>query len=105
MFAGHVMAFEHVVHVGDGALEFADQLGMADRHADEGGYVFAQAPRVNDGVIAGDDSAIFEFLDPLDHRRRRQAYLFAEFGERGFTMLLEQGQDLEIDRVELRICT
>ena len=27
MFAGHVMAFEHVVHVGDGALEFADQLG------------------------------------------------------------------------------
>ena len=66
VLTGDVMAFEHVVEQRDGFLEQRDRFRMRDRHADERGDVLAEPRRVDRGVIAGDDAAVFEFLDALD---------------------------------------
>jgi len=99
---GHVMAFKHVVHVRHRPFELADKFGMADRHADEGGNVLAQATGVDGGMVAGDNAAIFELFDPFDHRGGGQTHLLAELGQRSLAMFLKHGQDLKVDRVQLR---
>ena len=59
----------------------------------------------SDRVVAGDDAAVLELLDALDHRRRREADLLADLGERQPAVLLQQRQDAEVDVVELGVCS
>src|SRR5262249_35561139 len=56
MLPGDVVTLEHTVERGDIFFELADQLGVTDGHADEGGYIVAQTPGIEDGVVAGDNA-------------------------------------------------
>ena len=89
MFAGDVMTFEHIVDQRDGVLEGRDRFRMRDRNADERGDILAEFARVNRRLVAGDDPAIFEFLDAIDHRRRRQSNLLAELDQRDASLVLQ----------------
>ena len=53
-----------------------------------------------DRVVAGDDAAVFELLDALDHRGRRQSDLLAELDQRDPAVLLQQGDNLQVDGIE-----
>ena len=76
--AGHVMALEHVVERRDLLLELGDPAGMADADADERGDVEAEAPRVEDGAVAGDHPGRLELLDALEHRGGREPHRLAD---------------------------
>ena len=56
---------------------------------------------VQDGVVAADQTAVLELLYALDHRRRRQADLIADLGERQPAVVLQQAQDVTVDVVEI----
>ena len=75
--------------------------GMADRDADKSRHVLAHLPRIHRSVIAGDDAAVFELFDPLDHRGRREPDLFAKLDQRNSAVLLQNRDDLQIDRIGL----
>src|SRR5580693_6114145 len=94
------MAFEHIVEEGDGFLEQRNCFRMRNRNADERRDVLAEASRVDGGVIADDDAAVFELLDALVDRRRGQPYLLTEFDERNPAVLLQQSDNLQIDSIE-----
>lgn len=68
MRASHVMAFEYVIELFHGLLKLTDSAWVADRHANKSCYIFAEKARINRGVIAGDDAAVFEFFDALNGR-------------------------------------
>jgi len=73
---------------------------VTHRHADEGGDVLADAPRVDDRAVAGDDVLILELLDAVDDRRRRQADLLTDLCQRQLAVLLQQREDVQVDVVE-----
>ena len=104
MLAGDVMALEHALELRDLLLELADELRMTDDDADERGDVLANPPRVDDSAVAGDHFVVFELLDALDHRRRRQPNLLADLGQRQLAVLLQQRQNMEVDLVEFAFC-
>ena len=78
-------------------------FGCDGQHADEGGDVAAELARVEQRRVAGDDAALLELLDALDHRGRRQPDALADLGQRHFAVLLQQGEDLQIDGVEIQL--
>ncbi len=74
---------------------------MPDRNADKRRHVLAEFSRIDRGVIAGDDFAVFEFLDALDYRGRGEADLLGKLRERDPSMLLENRDYLQIYSIGL----
>src|SRR5436190_20262561 len=87
--AGDVMTLEHVVQMRQLLLEVRDALGMTDRHADEGGDVHTQAPRIDLRVVPGDEAFGLELAHALYDRRCGQSDLLAHLGQRGLTVGLQ----------------
>src|SRR5277367_130046 len=100
MLAGHVMAFQHIIEKINRFLEKADRFGMTDRYSDERGHVLAEQTSVDRGLIAGDYSTVFKFLDAFDYRRRRQPYLLTQLHMRNPPMLLQDRDNLEVDVIK-----
>jgi len=94
------MAFENVVEQRDRFLEERNRFRMRDRHADERGDVLAETGRIDGRVIADDDAAVFEFFDALVDRRRGEADLLAELDERNPAVLLQEGDNLQVNSIE-----
>src|SRR5208282_4861676 len=100
VLTGDVMAFEDVVEQRDGFLEQRNCFWMRDRHADERGDVLAEAGRVDGGVVADNNSTVFEFFYALVDRRRREPDLFTELDERNPAVLLQETDNLQVDGIE-----
>ena len=47
--------------------------------------------------------AVLELLDALDHRRRGEADLLADLGQRPLAVLLQQREDAQVDVVEIHL--
>src|SRR3954467_9232651 len=62
-----------------------------DREADRRG--------IDECLIAGNDAALFESVDPAPNRRDRQANLLRKLGVRQARVLLQESQDAPIDLV------
>jgi len=51
-------------------------------------------------VIAGDNSAVFEFFDAFVDRRRRKPDLLSELDERNAAVFLQEGNYLQVNGIE-----
>ena len=51
-------------------------------------------------VIADNDAAVFEFLDALVDRRRREPDLLSELDERNPAVFLQQADNLQVNSIE-----
>ena len=87
MLPGDVMAFENVLEQRRRLLEESNRLGMRDRDADERGDVLAETARIDRSVVAGDNTAVLELLDPLDHGWGGKPYLLAELDQRDSSLI------------------
>ena len=72
---------------------------VVDLDGDEGEQTPAQRLRVEPGVIAAHDAALFELADPLVHRGGGEADPARDLGVADAGIGLQQRQDLEIDFV------
>ena len=95
----HVMTLEHVPFALDLLLEGLEGARVADRDADEGGDVLAERARVEQRRVAADHAAVFELLDALHHRRRRETDLLADLRERLLAVVLQRIEDGEVGDV------
>src|SRR5207253_10047235 len=73
------------------------------READERGDVHADAPRVQHRVIPGDDARVLALLHALRHRRRGEPDVLADLRQRQPTILLQEGQDVAVDGIEIEL--
>ena len=62
---------------------------VAHRHADEGRDILADLFAVKQSLIAANDSAGFELLDPLHDRRRRKIDFIGDIGKAPPTVILQ----------------
>ena len=99
--AGHAVELQHLRHRRDGGGEALQPLaGMVvglDR--DEHREAEAELHGVEDRHPAVDDAVRLEALDPLPARGLRQADALSDLGDRQRRVVLEQGEDLQVDGV------
>ena len=70
-----------------------------DAHANQRQYRQPHLRCADLGVVAQNDSGVFELADPLDDCWRRQSNAAREFGEAEAAMLLQVMEELAVDSI------
>ena len=100
--AGHQVTFKDVRNAGHLAFKGVQQvIGLTlqgDFHKNRGG--FAEAARIQKGDIAGDETILFQPLDPAVAGRGGQIYLIGQIGICDAAILLQDAQDPAVGCVE-----
>ena len=92
------MTLEHVRYRLQPLGEVRDVEGCVV-HEDERDDAIAQRVRIDDSTVALDHATRLELLDALMRRSLRQSDPLGELAIRGLTVLLQNLDDLPIDRV------
>ena len=91
-----MVTFLNIFKTINSRFKLRNQLGMINGNANKSGDILPQLACIENGGIPAYDSALLQFLNPLNDGWSRQPHAFANFHQWQFAIFLENREDMPI---------